>query len=146
MSSVLKVNDLPGFCKFALQKNLIGSAVAGSVGGFNGHVANTVAAAYLATGQDVAQVVDAAAAITLLEVDGDGIRASLTVPCIEVGFRGGGTCLPHQSHYLKTVSGCSNLDEFAKIIAVGALGGEISLLSGLFNSGELVQSHEKLNK
>jgi hydroxymethylglutaryl-CoA reductase (NADPH) len=38
------------------QKNLVGSAMAGSVGGFNAHAANIVAAVFLATGQDIAQV------------------------------------------------------------------------------------------
>jgi hydroxymethylglutaryl-CoA reductase len=41
----------------ALRKNLIGSAMAGcSAGGFNAHAANVVAAVFLATGQDPAQV------------------------------------------------------------------------------------------
>ena len=148
MASVLKVKDLPGFCRFVMQKNLIGSAAAGSLGGFNAHVANTVAAAYLATGQDIAQVVDAAAAMTLVDLEGDGagIRASLTIPCLEVGFRGGGTCLPHQEHFLKRISGCANREEFAQVIAVGALGGELSLLAALYNQGELVEAHTTLNK
>ena len=34
-----------------INKNLIGSAMAGSVGGFNAHAANIVAAIFLATGQ-----------------------------------------------------------------------------------------------
>jgi len=32
-------------------KNLTGSAVAGSIGGFNAHAANVVTAIYIATGQ-----------------------------------------------------------------------------------------------
>ena len=32
-------------------KNLIGSAMAGSIGGFNAHAANIVTAIYIATGQ-----------------------------------------------------------------------------------------------
>ena len=38
-------------------KNLIGSSIAGSVGGFNAHSANVVTALYIACGQDPAQVV-----------------------------------------------------------------------------------------
>merc|ERR1719498_2261113 len=37
------------------QKNHIGSAMAGSIGGFNAHASNIVTAVYLATGQDPAQ-------------------------------------------------------------------------------------------
>ncbi|MEF8787414.1 MAG: hydroxymethylglutaryl-CoA reductase, partial [Haloarculaceae archaeon] len=49
------------------RKNLIGSAKAASLG-FNAHAANTVAAVFLATGQDPAQVVEGANAITTMEV------------------------------------------------------------------------------
>ncbi|ESP87824.1 hydroxymethylglutaryl-CoA reductase [Candidatus Halobonum tyrrellensis] len=49
------------------RKNLVGSAKAGSLG-FNAHVANAVAAVFLATGQDAAQVVEGANAITTAEV------------------------------------------------------------------------------
>ena len=34
-----------------IEKNLMGSAVAGSIGGFNAHAANIVTAIYIATGQ-----------------------------------------------------------------------------------------------
>ena len=34
-----------------VEKNLMGSAVAGSIGGFNAHAANIVTAIYIATGQ-----------------------------------------------------------------------------------------------
>lgn len=34
-----------------ISKNLIGSAVAGSIGGFNAHAANIVTAIFIATGQ-----------------------------------------------------------------------------------------------
>lgn len=34
-----------------IQKNLMGSAIAGSIGGFNAHAANVVTAIYIATGQ-----------------------------------------------------------------------------------------------
>ena len=48
-------------------KNLIGSAMAGSIGGFNAHAANIVAAMFLATGQDPAQVVESAQCITVMK-------------------------------------------------------------------------------
>lgn len=34
-----------------LSKNMMGSAIAGSIGGFNAHAANIVTAIYIATGQ-----------------------------------------------------------------------------------------------
>ena len=54
-------------------KNLIGSAMAGmAAGGYNAHAANIVAAIYIATGQDPAQVVESANCITLLSAAPDG--------------------------------------------------------------------------
>jgi hydroxymethylglutaryl-CoA reductase (NADPH) len=50
-----------------MTKNLIGSAMAGSIGGFNAHAANLVAATFLATGQDPAQVVESANCITVMK-------------------------------------------------------------------------------
>jgi len=34
-----------------VEKNMMGSAIAGSIGGFNAHAANVVTAIYIATGQ-----------------------------------------------------------------------------------------------
>lgn len=50
-----------------VNKNLIGSAMAGAIGGFNAHAANMVAAIFLATGQDPAQVVESANCITIMK-------------------------------------------------------------------------------
>ena len=50
-----------------IAKNLIGSALAGAMGGFNAHAANIVAAIFLATGQDPAQVVESANCITIMK-------------------------------------------------------------------------------
>jgi hydroxymethylglutaryl-CoA reductase (NADPH) len=47
-------------------KNYIGSAMAGSVGGFNAHAANIVTAVFLATGQDPAQNVESSNCITVM--------------------------------------------------------------------------------
>ena len=38
-------------CRLNTAKNLVGSALAGSVGGFNAHASNIVTALFLATGQ-----------------------------------------------------------------------------------------------
>ncbi len=50
-----------------IKKNLVGSAMAGSVGGFNAHAANILTAMFLATGQDPAQNVESSMCITLME-------------------------------------------------------------------------------
>ena len=54
------------------QKNHIGSAMAGSIGGFNAHAANIVTAVFLATGQDPAQNVESSNCMTIMEYAPDG--------------------------------------------------------------------------
>jgi len=49
------------------KKNLVGSAMAGSIGGFNAHAANILTAMFLATGQDPAQNVESSMCMTLME-------------------------------------------------------------------------------
>jgi hydroxymethylglutaryl-CoA reductase (NADPH) len=66
VKSVLKT-DVDSLVELNIAKNLIGSAMAGSVGGFNAHAANMVAAMFLATGQDPAQVVESANCITVMK-------------------------------------------------------------------------------
>ncbi|MFC6753859.1 hydroxymethylglutaryl-CoA reductase, partial [Halorubrum tibetense] len=79
------------------RKNHVGSAKAGSLG-FNAHVANTVAAMFLATGQDEAQVVEGANAITTAELTPEGgLYVSVSLASLEVGTVGGGTKLPTQA-------------------------------------------------
>jgi len=50
VEEVLKT-DVPSLLSLNESKNLIGSALAGSIGGFNAHAANIVTAIFLATGQ-----------------------------------------------------------------------------------------------
>lgn len=66
IKSVLK-SSVDAMCSLNVQKNLVGSAMAGAMGGFNAHAANIVAALFIATGQDPAQVVESANCITLME-------------------------------------------------------------------------------
>lgn len=54
-------------CRLNVSKNLVGSALAGSVGGNNAHAANMVTAIFLATGQDPAQVIGSSNCMTLME-------------------------------------------------------------------------------
>jgi hydroxymethylglutaryl-CoA reductase (NADPH) len=84
-----------------VSKNLIGSAMAGSIGGFNAHASNIVTAIFLATGQDPAQNVESSNCITLMESanDGQDLHMSVTMPSIEVGTVGGGTHLAAQVRF-----------------------------------------------
>jgi len=135
-------------------KNLVGSALAGSIGGFNAHAANIVTAIFLATGQDVAQNVESSNCITLMESTDEGdLHISVTMPSIEVGTVGGGTALPGQSACLNLmgVKGPSkdkpgtNADQLARIVCATVMAGELSLMSAL-SAGHLIKSHMRLNR
>jgi hydroxymethylglutaryl-CoA reductase (NADPH) len=63
--SVLK-SDVNALVELNTSKNLIGSAMAGSIGGFNAHASNIVTAIFLATGQDPAQNVESSSCITTM--------------------------------------------------------------------------------
>jgi hydroxymethylglutaryl-CoA reductase (NADPH) len=133
------------------RKNLVGSAKAGSLG-FNAQAANVVAAAFLATGQDEAQVVEGANAITSVEAREEGLYASISLASLEVGTVGGGTKLPTQREALEVLGLAgggdppgSNADALAEVIAVGALAGELSLLAALA-SRHLSSAHEDLGR
>jgi hydroxymethylglutaryl-CoA reductase (NADPH) len=136
-----------------LHKNLIGSAMAGTIGGFNAHASNIVTAVFLATGQDPAQNVESSNCITLLEEDKNGdLWISCTMPSLEVGTVGGGTSLPAQAACLEvigfkgggTLAG-SNSQQLAKVVAAATMAGELSLLAALA-ANTLVAAHMQHNR
>lgn len=63
---VLK-SDVDSMVELNIAKNLVGSAMAGAMGGFNAHAANILTAIYIATGQDPAQNVESSNCITLMK-------------------------------------------------------------------------------
>ncbi|KAL4791092.1 hydroxymethylglutaryl-coenzyme A reductase-domain-containing protein [Aspergillus venezuelensis] len=152
VKSVLKTN-VDAMVALNTDKNLIGSAMAGSVGGFNAHAANTVAAMYIATGQDPAQVVESANCITLMKNVNGALQISVSMPSIEVGTIGGGTTLGPQRAMLDMlgVRGANvenpgdNARRLAKIVAAGVLAAELSLCAALA-AGHLVKAHMQHNR
>lgn len=71
VSKVLK-SEVKALVELNISKNLIGSAMAGSVGGFNAHASNLVTAVFLALGQDPAQNVESSNCITLMKETPEG--------------------------------------------------------------------------
>lgn len=66
VKTVLKTT-VAALCNLNYKKNLVGSAMAGSIGGFNAHASNILTAIFLATGQDPAQNVESSMCMTLME-------------------------------------------------------------------------------
>jgi len=154
VQSVLKTS-VERLVQVNTSKNYIGSAMAGSVGGFNAHAANILTAIFIATGQDPAQNVESSNCITIMESVNEGrdLYLSCTMPCIEVGTVGGGTALPGQSACLDLlgVKGPNrenpglNAQTLAKVICASVMAGELSLCSALA-AGHLVKSHMQHNR
>uniref|UniRef100_A0AAQ5ZZ36 3-hydroxy-3-methylglutaryl coenzyme A reductase n=1 Tax=Amphiprion ocellaris TaxID=80972 RepID=A0AAQ5ZZ36_AMPOC len=139
-----------------INKNLVGSAMAGSIGGFNAHAANIVTAIYIACGQDPAQTVGSSNCITQMEPAGpagEDLYMSCTMPSIELGTVGGGTNLPPQQACLQMlgVEGSSpdqpgeNARQLARVVCATVLAGELSLMAALA-AGHLVKSHMTHNR
>ncbi|KAI1827467.1 3-hydroxy-3-methylglutaryl-coenzyme A reductase [Xylaria intraflava] len=152
VKAILK-SDVDALVELNIAKNLIGSAMAASVGGFNAHAANIVAAVFLATGQDPAQVVESANCITTMKNLNGSLQIAVSMPSIEVGTLGGGTILEPQSAMLDLlgVRGShptnpgDNARRLARIIGAAVLAGELSLCSALA-AGHLVQAHMAHNR
>ncbi len=134
------------------RKNLLGSARAGAIA-YNAHFANIIAAIFIATGQDVAQVVESSMGYTWTEITSNGdLYISVTLPSLEVGTVGGGTRLPTQREALRIlgVEGGgdppgTNARKFAEIIAATVLAGELNLLAALA-AKQLARAHIALGR
>lgn len=128
------------------RKNLLGSSLAGTLGA-NAHAANMVAALYIATGQDPAQVVGGSMSVTSCEdVDGD-LYICVRMPTVEVGTVGGGTRLPCQREALQMIDclGDGKSRKLAEIVAATVLAGELSTLAAQA-AGQLGSAHAALGR
>jgi hydroxymethylglutaryl-CoA reductase (NADPH) len=135
-------------CKVAHKKYLLGSILSGSLG-FNGHYANSIAALFIATGQDPAHVVEGSLGITTAELTKEGdLYFSVYLPDLMVGTIGGGTGLATQKKALEMLgvyggNKGKNAVQFAKIIGATILAGELSLTASLAE-GSLACAHKAL--
>lgn len=138
------------------RKNLLGSIAAGSMG-YNAHFANILAAFFIATGQDVAQVVEGSMGVTTIEARGeDGVIAAVYMPDLPLGAVGGGTALDTQAEALAMIGvnpgagpragekGAAAM-RLAEIVGATVLAGELSLLAA-FTSSDLARAHQELGR
>jgi len=136
-------------------RELFHARLVNNVGGFlsgvenNGnHSANAIAAIFIATGQDAANVAESSAAVVYAELTDDGdYRYSLTIPSLIVATHGGGTGLGTQRECLELLgcSGAGTVLKLAEIVAATALCGELSLGSAVV-SGEWVAAHDRYGR
>lgn len=112
------------------------------------HSANGLAALFIATGQDAANVAESHAAITFVDMTPDGdYYWSLTIPSLIVATYGGGTGLPTQRECLELLGcyGAGKVEKFAEICAATALAGDISLAAAVV-AGDWVEAHDKFGR
>ncbi|WP_424358421.1 hydroxymethylglutaryl-CoA reductase (NADPH) [Methanocella sp. MCL-LM] len=139
-------------CYVHYRKNFLGSARAVSFG-FNSHVANVVAAMYIACGQDPAHVVEGSNAITSAELTENGdLQFSVSMPSLPLGTVGGGTSVATQAECLNLLGvrgggnpPGSNARKLAEIVASASLAGELSLI-GAQASHDLARAHAKYGR
>ena len=116
--------------------------------GAQGHVANGLAALFIACGQDAACVAESATGITRMQVTDEGdLYVALTLPNIMVGTVGGGTGLPTQRECLELLDcfGEGKAKKLAEITAATALCGEISIAAAL-SAGHFSDAHKTLGR
>ncbi|KAJ6736575.1 3-HYDROXY-3-METHYLGLUTARYL COENZYME A REDUCTASE [Salix viminalis] len=138
VKKVLKTS-VASLVELNMLKNLAGSAIAGSLGGFNAHASNIVSAIFIATGQDPAQNVESSNCITMMEAvnDGKDLHVSVTMPSIEVGTVGGwnttriSVCLPE----LTWCQGCEQRVSWLQLRALGQYSGWFSVSWGALSNG-----------
>jgi hydroxymethylglutaryl-CoA reductase (NADPH) len=124
-----------------------GAFMAGSAN--NGaHAANGLAALFIATGQDAANVAESHAGIVYTQIlDNGDYYWSMTLPALIVASYGGGTGLPTQRECLELLGcyGPGKADKFAEICGAVVLAGETSLSSAILR-GDWVSSHDRLGR
>lgn len=143
--SVLKTTP-EALLRVAHAKLELGAAIAGAIGK-NLHAANVLASLYIATGQDAAHVVEGSLADTRIsELSNQRIHATVRIPALLVGVRGGGTTLPAQEQCLKMLMHSKTSlhpnAQLSESIGAAVLAGEISLLSAQA-AHHLARAHRK---
>lgn len=118
------------------------------------HPANGLAALYLATGQDIANIGESNQCTTYNKVTRDGdYYFSITLPALILATYGGGTALPTQRECLQIMNcfGPGKVMKLAEIAAALTLAGEISLgaaakIDKETRTNEWVDAHERLGR
>lgn len=124
------------------QSSTLGVIQSGAIGA-QGHVANGLAAIFIACGQDVACISESSVGITRMEVNGEGhLYVAVTLPSVIVGTVGGGTHLPTQRECLEMLGcyGAGHARKFAEICGAVALAGEISIAAAM-SSNHFTRAH-----
>lgn len=143
-----------------VDKNYMGSLVAGSLFSANAHYANMLLAFYLAHGQDAANIVEGSQGVTTTEVittdNGEtALYFAVNLPNIIVGTIGNGKDIPAVQDNIDLI-GCginsptskdfTKSQRMAMLAAASVWAGELSLLAAQTNPGELMSTHVQFER
>ncbi len=145
MKRIMRVSTADVFR--ARQVSMTGGVLAGTSN--NGlHAANGLAAIFIATGQDAANITESQAGITFMDLRDNGdLYWSITLPAVIVATYGGGTGLATQRECLEMMDcyGAGKVEKLAEICAATVLAGELSLSAAVVGN-YWVESHDDLGR
>ena len=145
MQSIMHIDTKSLFA--ARQVSTVGGILAASTN--NGlHAANGLAAIFIATGQDAANIAESHSGIVYVDLRDNGdLYWSITLPSVIVATYGGGTGLATQRECLEMMDcyGSGKALKLAEICAATVLAGELSLASAVL-AGHWVESHDRLGR
>ncbi len=139
--------------KLVYNKCYLGSALAGTLTGFNINAANVLAALFAAAGQDLAQVVESSSCFIQADAVEGGLHFTVSLPCLEVATMGGGTLFGTAREAL-ALMGCdgrgSDIDDnrhvmrLAEIAAVAVTALDLNTACAQAAGYEMADSHVRL--
>jgi hydroxymethylglutaryl-CoA reductase (NADPH) len=139
--------------RVVFHKCYLGSCLSGTLSGFNVNAANTLAAFFAATGQDLAQVITSASAFVQADAVEGGLHFMLTMPSLELATVGGGANFGTAKEAL-TLMGCggcgaspddnANVKRLAEICAVAVAALELNTACAQAAGYEMADSHVAL--
>ena len=139
--------------KLVFNKCYLGSALSGTVGGFNVNAANTIAAFFAATGQDLAHVVSSSACFVQADAVDGGVHFTVSLPGLELATIGGGTLFGTAREALELI-GCAGFGKsvddhdyvmrLAEICAATVTALDLNTACAQAAGYEMADSHVKL--
>ena len=139
--------------RVVFHKCYLGSALSGTISGFNVNAANTVAAFYAATGQDLAHVVSSSSCFVQADALDGGLRFTVSFPCLELATVGGGTLFGTAREALELL-GCGrygssaednqSVKRLAEIAAAAITALDLNTACAQAAGYEMADSHVKL--
>lgn len=139
--------------KLVYNKCYLGSALAGTIAGFNINAANVLAALFAAAGQDLAQIVESSSCFIQADAVEGGLHFMVSLPCLEVATIGGGTMFGTAREALnmmgcggfgKSVDDNENVMRLAEIAAAAVSALDLNTACAQAAGYEMADSHVKL--